>query len=263
METKKIVFLVDFDNTMFDNVRYKEEAFFPTLSRASGITVDEIKQLYKQFLAEKKYFDISEFVVILSKRQKETVKDEPISALHIRDEVLKINTAPFLNRDAGKSLKTLQELGNVAIYSQGDFMIQSAKIARSGILKDFSEVGKKPILSQMPDILTREYLSGLIDSVSNNKAMVIIDNKKAEHVGELTKTLTRNFETWLIDDRPDVLENARSVAKETNLVFVKYGPYAETMPRIDQLRTVDRFDWKAAMSIVLDNRRGIPPVKLS
>ncbi len=263
------VFVVDFDTTLFDNERYKEEAFFVTLSKVTDLNIANIKRLYSELTDKNGYFNFSEFCEHLINLHKTLNFRKIISEKDIKDAVLHIDISPYIDKEAFGFLKQLREIGYVIIYSEGDVNLQKTKI--EGILPFLlSKTEKIPL--RIPDKEGKAF-GKIVNDLSASETMVIVDPKKTEHAGLFARQLLlHGYTPWFFDDKAEVLEEVfknDDLSKETGLrihfVFINRGKYAEKrkpvdlpLPEIRSFTVKDLHEAGQRIKYLLDKSRGIP-----
>ena len=125
---------------------------------------------------------------------------------------------------------------------------------------------------RVPDMEGKVF-GNIVNDISTSETMVIIDPKKTEHVGLLTRQLMlHGYSPWFFDDKAEVLEGAAkndTLSKETGLlthfVFIDRGRYAEKRkpvglpsPEIRSFTVKDLGEAKQRIRSLLDKSRGIP-----
>ncbi len=286
----KPVFLVDYDYTLFDARKYKQEALFPTLSRTSQLDIKIVEDLWNEFIGKHGFLDISEFAVVLLKKQKEVVGGESVSDLDIVKEVEKIDTSPYLNEGAQKMVQQLRELGPVIIYSQGDVVFQYPKMDKAELLEASKLTNKKPELhiiwryadrekEKKPEFVRKldSRFNRIVDSLSENELSIVIDPDKPAHTGRFASRLIEaGYSPWIIDDKASILTNIYKEVSQTrpqdigqlSLIFMDQGPHAKkerptSLPDTACLRTNNLGEAQSLILKRVQGERGIPPVKLS
>lgn len=233
MTRRKTISLIDFDNVLFENERYKAGAFLSALSSASKLPPPLVESLYQPFRDKMGYFDLAAFAVHLVKTKRE-LDGKIISAIDIREKVLKIDTSQYLDSQALQVIELALKLGPVAVFSKGDASIQLSKISQSGILEYLEDpFGKTPLYTPRTDKKGEIIDIGpmLNDRLWTGQNMIIVDPKKENHAIDIvTSLVVRGFRPRLIDDDARVLEKAYAVGEHLGIypetVFVDQGPYA-------------------------------------
>ncbi|HTK03607.1 MAG TPA: GNAT family N-acetyltransferase [Alphaproteobacteria bacterium] len=178
MIPKKRVFLVDFDNTLFDTEKLKQEI--------ENRLVKQFWQTYEDVIKTDGYNNVPKIAETFNKKV-------------IEDIFYKANFKKCLLPNSLATLKNLQKLGDVKIYSLGHLNYQAIKIKGSGVTK---LVGQKNV--------------------------IIEENKNLEIFHEFLKNYSQII---FIDDRSEYLEKAKEIDPKIITVWLRYGKYKDVSPK--------------------------------
>jgi len=196
MESKR-VYLIDFDNTLFDTDALKRSISENFKKRFDDKNLSLFWKTYAESVKALKYVDIKEISKDLHKRF-EDGSIEDFENLFLKAEFKK-----FVFKHSDKLIKTLKGGGKVILYSLGDAHYQPTKITRSGIEK---LIGKDNI--------------------------IILKNKKTALGGVILKFKASGYnQIIMVDDRADFLEKAKRIDPGCVTVWFRFGKYKNILPK--------------------------------
>ncbi len=196
MESKR-VYLIDFDNTLFDTDALKRSISENFKKRFDDKNLSLFWKTYAESVKALKYVDIKEISKDLHKRF-EDGSIEDFENLFLKAEFKK-----FVFKHSDKLIKTLKGGGKVILYSLGDAHYQPTKIKRSGIEK---LIGKDNI--------------------------IILKNKKTALGGVILKFKASGYnQIIMVDDRADFLEKAKRIDPGCVTVWFRFGKYKNILPK--------------------------------
>ena len=200
MKNKPIV-LFDIDYTMFD-VRHFDKSFHAYISKIFGIDAKTIQDLsFKTILGliEKEHFlDIDKYLkILLSGLGKEKHLKEIEEFLFGKD-FFKHGFYP----DVEVTVRTLNEMFRLGVFSQGDNKLQGAKISQSGFKHLFE-----------------------------NKLIYIIKPKKLDFLPFLKKIHGKD-KVYLVEDKLSILHEVKKQMPSVFGIWIKRGWYAENQKEI-------------------------------
>lgn len=197
MREPKRVYLIDFDNTLFDTDALKRSISENFKKRFGDKNLSLFWKTYAESVKALKYVDIKEISKDLHKRF-EDGSIEDFENLFLKAEFKK-----FVFKHSDKLIKTLKGGGKVILYSLGDAHYQPTKIKRSGIEK---LIGK--------------------DNV------IILKNKKTALGGVILKFKVSGYnQIIMVDDRADFLEKAKRIDPSCVTVWFRFGKYKNILPK--------------------------------
>lgn len=197
MKSKKRVFLIDFDNTLFNTERLKVSIDKRLVKKFGQENTEILWKIYATSSKELGYVNIKDISLKATKKLKIN------STKEIEDIFLKAKFDKFLFKHTPAIIDLLKKKGKVILYSLGDTIYQPLKIKGSGAE---NLIGKKNII----------VAENKIDKISS----IILELK------------SKGFEEiFLIDDRSDFLEKAKEVDPNTTTIWFKYGKYKEVLPK--------------------------------
>lgn len=189
MEKQHTVYLIDFDNTLFDTDKLKKDISFYFSKKFGAKNLAGFWKTYSEEIHKTGYLDIKRVGKILSEKFPNTTPEE------FENVFLKRNFKKHVFSKSKELIKILKKKGKVILYTLGDSYYQPVKIEKSGIKE---AVGKKNIY------LTQEKIKTVGAKVLELKSL--------------------GYESiFIIDDRADVLEKAKKVYPEVITVWFKYG----------------------------------------
>lgn len=191
---KKILFIVDVDNTLIDT-----DALKRAIASKFNILIYPRKDInfwkfYEEARTKPGLVKISDITIRLSNKLK--IKSKLLENLFYNHKFKK-----YLYPQSVILLKKLKKLGNVIILSLGEKSYHQKKIRQSGLEKI---VGAKNV------ILATDKLTA-IKKINSSRS------KKYDKV-------------IVIDDRSDMLENIWKLQKKTTTVWVRQGKYKNILP---------------------------------
>ena len=197
MDKPKWVYLIDFDNTLFDTEALKKTISNTFKEKYGRNNLKKFWEIYDTISKKVGYVDIT---MISSELSNKLGAGAPEDFLKL---FLNLDFKKHVFKHSKRLIKILKGKGRVVLYSTGDSGYQPIKIKKSGIAK---LIGK------------------------NN--VVVLKNKKES----LTETLTTintegNKKVILIDDRVDFLEMAKKIYPGCVTVWFKYGKYKNLLPK--------------------------------
>ncbi len=197
MREPKRVYLIDFDNTLFDTDALKRSISENFKKRFSDKNLSLFWKTYAESIKALRYVDIKEISKDLHKKFGDgSVED-------FEDLFLKAEFKKFVFKHSDKLIKTLKDRGKVILYSLGDAHYQPTKIKGSGIEK---LIGKSNI--------------------------VILKNKKTAIGGTILKFKASGYnQIIMVDDRADFLEKAKRVDPGCITVWFRFGKYKNILPK--------------------------------
>lgn len=197
MKNKKRVYLIDFDNTLFDTERFKLSINREIVKKFGQNNASVLWVVYTKSSKKLGYVDICDISLKAAKKLKVG------SAKEIEDLFFKAKFDKFLFKHTLKTIDLLKKNGKVILYSLGDTIFQPHKIRGSGIE---NLIGKKNII--------------IAENKSDKISSIIVDLK------------SKGFkEIFLIDDRADFLEKAREASPDAITIWFRYGKYKELLPK--------------------------------
>ena len=125
----ELVFLLDVDNTLVDNDRFKSDLERAVASLVAADRASRFWSLYEEVRDEERVVNFPETL----RRFRREFPDEPRGA-DVDRAVLGAPFERYLYPRALEVIARLWTLGEVAILSDGDRVYQPAKIARAGLL---------------------------------------------------------------------------------------------------------------------------------
>jgi hypothetical protein len=192
---RRIVSLIDVDNTLLDNDRVKTEMDRRLAELLGAERAASFWAVYEQVRAEETVVDIPNALARF------TAQRGVGRALRfeLADLFLSFPFDQFLFPGALETLAYLRELGPTAILSDGDPVYQTAKIARSGLAQ-----------------------------AAGGYALVF--RHKEDHVAEITAAFPADH-YLSIDDKPHVLQRlGKRMVEPLSTIFVRQGHYAHGIP---------------------------------
>ncbi len=203
-----LVFLLDVDNTLFDNDRFKSD-LAARLLHDFGPTDSET--YWKHYDALRKQLGYVDYLDALQRLRAE-VEQTP-ALLQMSAYLLDYPFPANLYRDALAAIAQLATFGTPAIFSDGDIVFQPRKIQRSGI---WDAVGGR----------------------------VIVTVHKQDTLDAMQKQFPASHYV-MVDDKPQILAAMKSaLGDRLTTVFVRQGHYATQtdMATISPLpdRTIER-----------------------
>ena len=185
-----IVFLLDVDNTLFDNDRFKSD-LAARLLRDFGPT--DSQTYWKHYDALRKQLGYVDYLDALQRLRAEV--DETPALLQMSAYLLDYPFPANLYRDALSAIAHLASFGTPAIFSDGDIVFQPRKIQRSG----------------------------LWDAVSGR---VIVTVHKQDALDAMQEEFPASHYV-MVDDKPQILAAMKAaLGDRLTTVFVRQGHYA-------------------------------------
>lgn len=197
MKESKRVYLIDFDNTLFDTDALKRSISENFKKSFGSKNLPLFWKTYAESVKSLKYVDIKEISKDLYKNLgKGSPKD-------FEDLFLKADFKKFVFKHSNKLIKILKDGGKVILYSLGDAHHQPTKIKGSGIEK---LIGKSNI--------------------------VVLKNKKIALGGMILKLKASGYnQIIIVDDRADFLEKAKRIEPDCIAVWFRFGKYKNILPK--------------------------------
>ncbi len=224
MKEPKRVYLIDFDNTLFDTDALKRSISENFKKKFGDRNLSLFWKTYAESVKALKYVDIKE---ISKDLYKNLGKGSPED---FEDLFLKADFKKFVFKHSNKLIKTLKGSHKVILYSLGDAHYQPTKIKESGIEK---LIGKSNI--------------------------VVLKNKKIALGGMILRLKASGYnQIIIVDDRADFLEKAKRVEPDCITVWFKFGKYRNILPK-DRLSIVYETDIAEGLIHYLKNLVGILP----
>jgi FMN phosphatase YigB (HAD superfamily) len=183
------VFLIDVDNTLFDNDRFKED-LDSRIRTAVPAQADRFWRIYEEVRRDTGVVDYSETV----RRLGSEVRDADFGRLLERV----LNEMPFASYvypEVPAVLARLWSLGTVAILSDGDAVYQPLKIERSGL-------------------------------AALARGNVLVYPHKERHLDEVTARFAASHYTQIDDKAPLLAVTKRRLGDRATTVHVRQGHYA-------------------------------------
>lgn len=192
---KKIV-LFDIDYTLFD-VSYFHKNLYKRLEKITGIESEKLKnnslEIISDLINKESFLDINRYMdLLLGSVSKAEFKK--------KFEDLLFNQYFFKNgfyKEVGKTLKDLEKIAEIGLFSHGDEKFQWAKIEQS----DFKHYFK----NELKHITSRNKLDLLPGIKSKNK----------------------NNRVYLIDDNPEIIYSAKKIMPALFTIWLKRGKYVD------------------------------------
>lgn len=194
---KKIVFLVDVDNTLLNNDHVKDE-IKKALVRVLG--EDETKHFWlhhDEFREEKKLVDFPNII-----HQYCAEKHKDTCDLTLGRIFNSIEFSHALYPQVNNVMQHLKTFGKVTLFTEGDSIYQKRKIEQSG-------------------------LDAMVDDV-------ILYKHKLEHIRELAKKYHK-YKIVLIEDKADILVQAKKQVSQLFTIQVLQGHYATMKSKADKV----------------------------
>jgi FMN phosphatase YigB (HAD superfamily) len=212
----EVVFLLDVDNTLFDNDRFKSDLAARLLQDFGPKDSEAYWAHYDALRNEVGYVD---YLAALQRLRADI--DETPKLLGMSSFILDYAFPGNLYSDALASIAHLRGLGTPVIFSDGDIVFQPRKIQRSGIW----------------------------DAVAGR--VIVAVHKQAALSAMQHRFPARHY--VMVDDKPQILAAMKAVLGDRlTTVFVKQGHYAmesvmatispapdRTIDRIGELRSLD------------------------
>lgn len=191
MNTKKLVFLIDFDNCLFDAEKFKEEIAnkFERITKKRILSL-EFWKVYEEVKKKVGYADID--LISKTLTQKYDFLNEKQVKLCFYNQNFKSNNI----KGSQHLISNLKKIGKVLIYSLGHPDYQKVKIKKSGFER----------------IIGKQHVFIVQDKINGFKKLL---NKY------------KSFTPVIIDDRVDMLKKARSANLDSILIWHIYGTYAK------------------------------------
>ncbi len=197
MSPKKRIFLVDFDNTLLNTDKLKEQ-IDSEFSKQFGkfLSVSEFWKEYEKVIKSDGFNNVPKLAKNIAKKiNLKKVED-------IENLFYKANFTKCIIPDSMQMLNNLKKVGKVVIYSLGHPIYQAIKIRGSGIEK-----------------------------IVNRKNVIIVQNKKTGLQVLINKLNSSYSGVTIIDDRAEVLEQAKKIDSKIITVWFRYGKYKNTLPK--------------------------------
>lgn len=201
MKKQKIV-LFDIDYTLFD-VGYFDKYFHKKLSKLLKLKENVVRELsikiIMDLVTEEAFLDIDKYLdKITSELNKKDYKK--------RIENLLFNSSFFKKgfyKEVEETLRNVERIAKIGIFSQGDMKFQWAKIEQSG----FKHLFDKDLV-------------------------YIIKPRKLDFLQSLKKKHSKD-RIYLVDDKPKVIHEVKENFSSVFTIWLKRGKYTEQAKEID------------------------------
>ena len=197
MPENNAVFLIDFDNVLFDTEKLKLEIERNFIKLSNNyLSAKILWQEYKDTKEKYGFNNLPQLCISLSQ------KHSAISNTDINSIFYNANFKKHAIKDSHYLIKGLQKLGKVFVYSLGHTDYQQLKIRKSGFEK---LIGKNNI------IIVQDKINGL----------------------EKILTGFKTNQVYVIDDRSEVLEKSFKINNSVVNIWHRYGMYKGIWPKVN------------------------------
>jgi hypothetical protein len=197
---KQKLILFDIDGTLFDPKLFLE-SFYTRLSNQFNLTperIDQIKTYYQQTKVEYSYFNPGVFLKTISQN------------------------FPIITEEKLNNIFWDQKMFTSSFYSDIDVLERLSKIAKIGIFSKGDSKFQREKLVSIQEWLSEEHIHVFINKIDR------ISQVLAKY---------RDFKTYLVDDDPDVLFQAKEF---NSLIFAIQIVRVENQPKNDRIdRIID------------------------
>lgn len=190
MDSMKIVFFIDVDNTLLDNDHIKEEVKKSLITVLGKNEADHFWRHHNEFRERKKLVDFPNII-----RGYCVEKHKDTCEITLGKIFNNIEFRHALYPKAFEALQHLKTLGKVVLFTEGDSVYQKRKIEQSG-------------------------LGAMVDDVQ-------LYEHKLEHLAKLLKKYS-NYRVVFIDDRAESLKNIKDQFPNVFAIEACQGHYATT-----------------------------------
>ena len=189
-DTADVFFLVDVDNTLFDNDRFAAEL---TAHLEQSFDVAQRDRYWSLFLARFTEFGVADYLGTMQ-QFRDGLQNDP-ALLRMQSFFLDFPFADLLYPRALETVAHIRTLGPASALSDGDMVFQPRKVAHSGVVAAFG-------------------------------GNVLIYEHKQRELGLMQQRYPARHYV-MIDDKPNILADMKNVLGERlTTVFVRQGHYA-------------------------------------